>query len=270
LFIDQDLLKHAALWMLLTGLQALADHLTPQPQLQQLDLSSSGCGLQGAAAVARALALLPGLTALDLSHNPDLTDDAAQQLASGWAAACAAGGAAAASSSGREGQASSQQEQRGLALDLSGCQLKDGALSALLGMPGLVSLNVMGSHLTVAGAQTMASVLSGNHALQLRDLNVCACQLGMDGLEVLLPAAAAFAGSAAKGVIMPAAAAAVAGQQEQQGGCSEARLVLAVGGNPAVQEDGFQALLERVLTSSTGLVVHWRAAGGDQPPDGRA
>ncbi|KXZ53093.1 hypothetical protein GPECTOR_8g84 [Gonium pectorale] len=122
-------------------------------------------------------------------------------------------------------------------LDLSATQAGPLAVEALSRMPGLQHLSLVGCPLRASGAAALASSLSAG---------------GWGSLEELCISGTGLA-SADAGPLFGALA---------EGGAPKLKS-LEVGANPAAQDDGFQALLQKLRSARDDLAVYWRS--GDDP-----
>jgi hypothetical protein len=216
------------------GLQALLSGEPPAgASLRTLDLSSNALGSSGCGALAAAFATLGRqLTRLVLAFNAALGDADVAGLAAAMQLPRDAGA--------------------GVELDLSGVTLGAAAPAALGAVPGLRSLNLLGGRLQGGAAQALAAALQLPGSFPaLMDLNVAACQLRLEDLQLLLGAVSGSGRGA------DAAAAAVASPP------APALQVLVIGANPAADQDGFEEAVDACRERRPGLDIHWR--GG---PDG--
>lgn len=237
----------------------LAEPLGATAALHTLELGSCGIGAGGSAALAAAAARGTGWARLGLGFNPDMGDEGVAALAvalqrlegSGGGApttdaqqagAAADNNGAAGPQAAAGGAAQLEGEGEGLLLDVSGVAVGPAALKALAALQDLHSLTMLGGRLEGGGAAVLAAALQQPGSFpRLADLNLAGCRMALEDLKHVLETAASP-------------------------GVAPALATLVVAANPAVEEEGFEQLVERAREARPGLEVHWR--GGADGADG--
>lgn len=214
--------------------QSLLRLLASAPRLSRLSLSDCALGPTAAAALAAGLCNAPSLTALSLAAC-QLDQAAVEALA-----ATVRAGARLEELNLSENAGVGDAAVVALAaaapavlarLDLSATAVGPSCVVHLATLGALKRLDLFNTRLGDEGAAALAACLSaGGQFAALEELNIAGCDIGPTGAGALFTALAAA----------PQVA------------------TVEMGANPATQDDGFEALLERLREARPDLDVHWR------------
>mmetsp|Transcript_17795 Transcript_17795/g.24612 ORF Transcript_17795/g.24612 Transcript_17795/m.24612 type:complete len:450 (-) Transcript_17795:191-1540(-) len=238
------------------GVAELAQGVRDASSLEELDLTSSSAGDEGASALGLAVREAPQLHTLTLA-GCGITPVGCKSFVEGFFATSSDPVTQAHSLRSLDlgGNTLDEEAVTALAVALASCQFLSGTLSldlsgarmdaptleALANANGVTTLRLFSCPLGNVGARTLAQQFQQGGMRDLQYLDLCGCGIGMEGLRVLFDVL--------------------------KNGDAPTLKVLEVGANLGTQDDAWEVLLVEVREARPGLDVVWRTTdpGGERP-----